>query len=123
VKALVTATRGEGYGLPILEAATSGLPVIATGWSGHCDFLDAESYVPLSYDLKPIHPSRVDNIFPKGSKWAEVKEDDFKRAVVNFRNSHDSFREKAVSFGAVLRERYSQSKIETDWTNALGDVL
>jgi glycosyltransferase involved in cell wall biosynthesis len=123
VKALVTATRGEGYGLPILEAATSGLPVIATGWSGHCDFLDAESYVPLSYDLKPIHPSRVDNIFPKGSKWAEVKEDDFKRAVVNFRNRHDSFREKAVSFGAVLRERYSQSKIETDWTNALGDVL
>jgi len=39
VKALVALTRGEGYGLPILEAAASGLPVIATGWSGHMDFL------------------------------------------------------------------------------------
>ena len=40
IKALVTATRGEGYGLPLLEAAAAGTPVIATNWSGHLDFLN-----------------------------------------------------------------------------------
>ena len=41
VKAYVTATHGEGFGLPIFEAAYSGLPVVAPAWSGHVDFLYA----------------------------------------------------------------------------------
>ena len=32
VKALVAPTRGEGWGLPILDAAVCGLPVIATSF-------------------------------------------------------------------------------------------
>ena len=39
IKAYFTTTHGEGYGLPIFEAAYCGLPVIATDWSGHLDFL------------------------------------------------------------------------------------
>ncbi len=47
VKAFVTATHGEGYGLPLFEAACNDLPVIATNWSGHLDFLD-----PFHYEYK-----------------------------------------------------------------------
>ena len=32
IKSLLTLTHGEGFGLPIFEAAYSGLPVIAPGW-------------------------------------------------------------------------------------------
>ena len=39
VKAHVSFTHGEGFGLPIFEAAYSGMPVIAPDWSGHVDFL------------------------------------------------------------------------------------
>ena len=39
VKALISLTHGEGFGLPLFEAAYSGLPVVATDWSGHLDFL------------------------------------------------------------------------------------
>ena len=39
VKVFVSATHGEGYGLPLFESAYYGLPVLATDWSGHLDFL------------------------------------------------------------------------------------
>ena len=61
VKALVSLTRGEGFGLPILEAAASGLPVIATNWSAYLDFMNLGRFISIDYDLVPIHQSRQDN--------------------------------------------------------------
>lgn len=88
IRGLVSLTRGEGFGLPILEAAANGLPVIATGWSGHTDFLNLGKYVSIDYKLDPVHPSRVDDkIFMKGSRWAHPVEADFKRKITKFRNA------------------------------------
>jgi len=39
VDCFVTSTRGEGWGMPIIEAMACAKPVIATGWSAHTDFL------------------------------------------------------------------------------------
>lgn len=36
--AFILPTRGEGVGLPYMEALSSGIPVIATGWGGQMDF-------------------------------------------------------------------------------------
>ena len=42
VKAHLTFTHGEGFGRPLLEATFAGLPVCASNWSGHLDFLPKE---------------------------------------------------------------------------------
>ena len=39
VKCFVSLTHGEGFGRPLLEATMTGLPVVASAWSGHVDFL------------------------------------------------------------------------------------
>lgn len=124
IKALVTTTRGEGYGLPILEAAASGLPIIATGWSGHTDFLNHGKYVNLSYDLKEIHQTRVDNkIFMKGSKWAEVVEEDFKKKVMKFRKSSSMPKEWAAELSNVIKEKYCSNAIFSQYDEVLRDIL
>jgi glycosyltransferase involved in cell wall biosynthesis len=124
IKALVTLTRGEGYGLPILEAATCGLPIIATGWSGHLDFLKYGKYVDIYYKLVDIHSSRIDNkIFLKGMKWAEPSEEEFKKRVLKFRYNNKIPHEWANSLANELKTRFNQKAIEARYDEALKDVL
>lgn len=124
VRALVSLTRGEGYGLPLLEAAASNIPVIATNWSGHLDFLGRGRFIPINYTLQPIDKSRVDGqIFVPGSKWAEVNENDFKKKVKKFRDSPDTPTDWAESLGEVVRREFSQASIEEIYTRELGRYL
>ena len=124
VKALVAATRGEGYGLPILEAATSGLPVIATRWSGHLDFMGLGKYIELDYKLQEIHPSRIDDrIFVRGSRWASPIEDDFKRKVKKFRDAHQIPKEWALQLSEKLKEKLSSQAVDSMYDQAFGEVL
>lgn len=124
IKALVSLTRGEGYGLPILEAAASGLPVIATEWSGHTDFLNHGRYIPVAYNLKQIHPSRVDNkIFVQQAKWAEVIEEDFKKKVSKFRTSPSVPQGWATELSTVVKLKYNHKEICKNYDEATKDVV
>ena len=70
IKAMVSFTKGEGFGRPLLEFTATGKPVIASGWSGHIDFLKHSILLPG--DLVDVHPSAADQFLLKGSKWFTV---------------------------------------------------
>lgn len=123
VKALVTLTRGEGFGLPILEAAASGLPIIATGWSGHTDFLRHGKYISVQYQLRQVHRSRVDNIFVKEARWANPSEDDAKRKLRKFFDSPETPRQWASELREKIVTMYDIKSIFALYDSALKDVL
>jgi glycosyltransferase involved in cell wall biosynthesis len=124
IKALVSLTRGEGYGLPILEAAASGLPVIATNWSGHLDFLKHTKFIEIDYSLFPVHQSRIDDkIFVKGARWAEPNENDFKKKVAKFRSSSLTPREWAKEGEKKIQVVYNFSEISKLYDEKLGSFL
>lgn len=124
VKALVTATRGEGFGLPILEAAACDLPVIATGWSAHREFLELGRYIDLPCTVQIIPRERVDGrIFVGRARWAEVSESDFKRRLRKFRESSSIPREWAVDLGKKIRAKYCREAVIAAWDEALGALV
>lgn len=124
VKALVAPTRGEGFGLPILEACAAGLPVIATEWSGHMDFLSKGKFVSIYYQLKEIHKSRVDNkIFLPGMRWAEPSEQDFKKRTRKFFTSPSIPKEWALDLSKKVTTEYSLGAISERYDELLKGVL
>ena len=123
-KALVAPTRGEGWGLPILDAAVCGLPVIATNWSGHLDFLSKVKFLSVDYDLVPIPPHKIDNqIFMEGAKWASAKENHLKSRLSKFRKGPQKPNEWAQAAAPKLREQYSLKNIFSIYDNRLGKVI
>lgn len=73
VKAFICFTKGEGYGRPLAEFALSKKPIIASGWSGHTDFLNPEYSTLLPGQITPVHPSVVvPNIIIKEASWFSV---------------------------------------------------
>jgi hypothetical protein len=80
VKAMISLTKGEGFGRPLLEFTLAKKPIIATAYSGHIDFLYMENTCLVGGTLKPIHPSAVvDNLLIKESSWfsPDVKQAEF----------------------------------------------
>ena len=124
VKALINLTRGEGFGLPILDAAVAGLPVITTNATGHMDFMKLGKFVGIEYDVIDIPKDRVDNrIFIEGAKWVNPREADFKKRVLKFRSSYVTPKEWAQDLAVKCKENFSRSKIINDYDSHLRDIL
>lgn len=66
----VSLTRGEGWGLGAVDAATYGNPVVATGWGAFPEVLDAEATWFVGYQLVPAIHTAVASYSPD-QRWAE----------------------------------------------------
>ena len=69
----VDATRGEGFGLPQLDAAAMGNPVITTGWGAQIEIVDdpqiTKALVP--YELIPVDPKMAKiGVYDENQQWA-----------------------------------------------------
>ena len=69
VKAMVSLTKGEGYGRPLLEFTLSKKPLITTGWSGQLDFLDSKLTNLIGGQLTNVHPSTQNQFLLPESQW------------------------------------------------------
>ena len=69
VKAMVSFTKAEGFGRPLLEFSTTGKPIIAPHHSGQTDFLKKDFICALPGGLTPIHPSAQNPFLIAEAKW------------------------------------------------------
>ena len=124
IKCFVSATRGEGYGLPIIDAAAAGMPIIATNWSGHLEFLETGSFLPVEYDMKDIHKSKVDNrIFYEGFRWAEPRKESFITQVDRLMKNHEVLKKSAEKYSNIVSEKYHKTQIKKMYDKILIEVL
>jgi len=95
----VSLHRSEGWGFGMIEAMASGVPVVATGYSGNMEFCTQENAWLVEHDLVALNPDDYIFVAP-GQRWAEPR---FESAVSQFR---------AVFFQGLERERKARAAQE-----------
>ena len=119
VKAMVSFTKGEGYGRPLLEFTTTGKPIIASAWSGQVDFLNPDHSILLEGKLDNVHPSAANDWIMKESKWFTVNYGVASQAMVNVHKNYDRYLTKCAPHRKYTLERYTLD----DMTHVLCDYI
>ena len=125
IKTLVSLTHGEGFGLPLFEAAYSGLPVIAPGWSGQTDFLYAPAktkskknknklkpfFANVDFTLGPVGEHAVwPGVIEKETMWCYPTEGSFKMRLRQVRKNYDKWLAKAEYLQEWVQEKFEWDK-------------
>lgn len=122
INALLALPHGEGFGLPIFEAAYSGLPVISVGWSGQLDFLidenGKEQFYNVAFDIQPVPPEVVwDGVIIKESMWSYAREGSAKEQM---RACYTDITENGSSpFSNDLTERFAAETMYKKFIDAI----
>jgi glycosyltransferase involved in cell wall biosynthesis len=117
IKAMVSLTKGEGFGRPLLEFTMTGKPVIASNWSGHKDFLPLDRAVMVGGTLTDVHDSAVDKFVLKNAKWFTANYNEASAVMKLVRDEYDSFKTKSEELKEINKNIFSlemmTKKLET----------
>lgn len=119
VKAMVSFTKGEGYGRPLAEFATTGKPIIVSKWSGLVDFLPPQNTVFLDGQLTDVHQSAADKFLLKESKWFTVNYSDAANKIYQVFNDYNNHLKKSAGLRTNILTNFTMEKM----TEELGKIM
>jgi len=112
VKAMVSLTKGEGFGRPLLEFSVVGKPIIASGWSGHIDFLNTEFCGLVGGTLTNVHPSaHVPSLILQESQWFKPDDNQVGHALTDMYENYKDYAEKAKRLAYRNKQTFSWDKM------------
>ena len=121
IKAMISLTKGEGFGRPLLEFSLTGKPVIASNWSGHIDFLKHSILLPG--ELKEIHKSAADKFLMQGTKWFTVDYGYVVGALKDVTKSYKNYLKNAKEQLKYSKENFSLDKMNELFVSIVDKAL
>ena len=119
VKAMLMFTKGEGYGRPLAEFATTGKPIVVSNWSGYKDFLPEENTVYLDGEIKEVHTSAQNKFLLKEAKWFYVDYSKAAAKIYDVYNNYTTYLKKSKGLKTNIQNNFSLSKMSIK----LGEIL
>lgn len=137
VKAFITTTHGEGFGLPIFESVLNALPVVAPAWSGQVDFLyapkkDKDSgkikmkphFVKIDYDIQPIQKDAVvPGILQEDSQWCYPKNYSIRAGMKEVFKNYGTHLSNAKKLKEYIMQEFDENKQYDLFVKLITDCL
>ena len=123
IKALVSIAHGEGFGLPMFEAAYNALPIVCPAWGGQCDYLympiknkkgktiNTPMFTMVPYDIKAIQKeAHWEGVLQADSQWCFAKEWAYKKALRSIIKETGAVKSKAKKLQKYIIEEFAKEK-------------
>ena len=123
VKAMISFTKGEGFGRPLLEFSITGKPVIASNWSGHVDFLNPEYCVMLPGQLTDVHKSAADKFILKEAKWFTVDYGYAAAVIQDVKKNYKIYLSKSRKQTQYVKDNFSLERMAEIFKNIVDEGL
>lgn len=112
VKSMVSLTKGEGFGRPLLEFSLTGKPIIATDFSGHTDFLKSNFTTLLPGELENVHPSAANQWLIPESQWFKVNAAHVGQSFTNVFSNYSKFKNLSKQQAKYSKSNFSWDKMK-----------
>jgi len=112
VKAMVSLTKGEGFGRPLLEFTLVKKPLITTGWSGQMDFLNPEFNNLIGGQLTNVHPSAANQWLLAESQWISPDHGQIGHYLKDVFENYKNYTDKAKRQAFKSKNEFSWDKMK-----------
>jgi glycosyltransferase involved in cell wall biosynthesis len=119
VKAMISLTKGEGFGRPLLEFTLTKKPLIVSGWSGHMDFLSHEFTNLVGGQLTKVHPSTQNQFLIPESMWFSPDLPQVGFYLKDIFENYKNYTDKAKRQAFKSKNEFSWDKMK----NKIGELL
>jgi len=123
INALVNIAHGEGFGLPMFEAARAGMPIITVPWSGQLDFLSHSGknyFQEVDYTIRPVQPQAVwDGVVQKDSMWAFADQGSYKMTLRKTLKNKKRVKETAEELKTLINEKFDTNDLYENFCQSI----
>tara|TARA_E500000318_G_scaffold104400_3_gene110365 strand:- start:8933 stop:10204 length:1272 start_codon:yes stop_codon:yes gene_type:complete len=124
VKAMVSLTKGEGFGRPLLEFTFTKKPVLASGWSGQIDFLDNKKSLLIGGNLHKLDNSSIQkNVLIPESEWFQPADGEVSKKYRAIHKHYKDYLALAKDQGRDNIKNFSLSKMKEKLESILDNNL
>lgn len=114
--AFVFPSRAEGWGLPLIEAIASGLPVMSTFYSGHTEFLEhiRNKFSKIDFSIETISDPEFQKYWPAADgdhgTWANPGISSVISNLKKIKSDYKNQVKTALEASEIIRKEFSWSR-------------